>query len=277
MKTQKWTKEKINNLIKLYPKANRYKCAELIGFSVEEITYKIRKLGLKKEKSLNVDDVINIKTPYIAYILGFMWADGYISSDGRHFNVSGVEEDMKEIEWVFDTIGNWCKHLDNRERYGWKNAKTFIGSNKEIHEFLIEHNYDKKSFVSADKILAKIPDALKHYFFRGLIDGDGCFYYKDYARQFALTSTYEQDWVYFETLCQKLNIRYSIKKTKIINKKSGKENKNSVLRILGKPIIILGDFLYQGEQFGLLRKQEKYKTIKNSYVSNTSNRKILHR
>lgn len=274
MGKHKWSDSEINYLIENYPKTDRYTCSSKLGISVEQIIYLVRKLGIKKNKTLNYEEFNEIKTPYAAYILGFMWADGYISGDGRHFNVSGVEEDIIEIEWLFDKLGNWCKHIDNRDKYGWKTAKTLIGSNIDIYNFLVGNDYSNKSHVSADKILSKIPDDLKYYFFRGLIDGDGCFYYneKSYLRQFALTSTYEQDWSYFEKLCLKLDIKYTIKRTKIINKKTNKENKSSVIRILGKEIIKLGDFIYQDEQFGLTRKQNKYKQIKQSYVSNKSNK-----
>lgn len=271
MGKHKWTDSEISYLIEKYPTTDRYTCSSNLGISVEQIVYLVRKLGIKKNKSLNYEEFEDIKNSYTAYILGFIWADGYVTNDGRHFNVCGVEDDINEIEWLFDKLGNWCKHIDNREKYGWKTSKTLIGSNIEIYNFLIENDYDKKSQVSADKILTKIPDELKHYFIRGLIDGDGCFYYKDNGRQFALASTYEQDWFYFEKLCNELNIKYTIKRTKVINKKTKKENKSSVVRILGKEIIKLGDYIYQGEQFGLTRKEIKYKQIKNSYVSTKSN------
>jgi hypothetical protein len=270
MKKHKWTDDEINYVIDNYPIIDRYTCANNLNIPVEQLVYLVRKLGINKSKSIATEYFKQISEPIVAYILGFMWADGNISKDGRHFNVTGTQSDIEEIEWLFDKIGKWCKHFDNREKYGWKNAKTLIGSNPEIHNFLIEYDYDKKSYVSADKILSKIPDELKHYWFRGLIDGDGCFYIneKNYIRQFALTSTYEQDWSYFENLCRKLDIKYCIKRIKTVNKKTGKENKSSVVRIIGKEIIKLGEFIYFGEEFGLTRKLEKFKQIYKSYVNN---------
>ena len=265
-----WSEKEINFLIENYGEMDRYTCSKELGIPVEKIIYLVRKLGLKKNKSLKYEEFKNINKPYTAYILGFMWADGYISKDGRHFNVSGVEEDINEIEPLFDNIGSWCKHKDNREKYGWKNSKTLIGSNKEIYNFLIQNDYAKKSFLSAEKILDKIPDNLKHYFFRGLIDGDGCFYYnkKNYLRQFVLASTYEQDWIYFERLCENLNVKYVVKRLKRFNKKTNKENKSSCVRVLGKDILKLGEYIYSGDDLGLSRKKNKYKQIKESYVSN---------
>lgn len=273
MKKHKWTDDEIKYIINNYPVIDRYTCANNLNVPVKQLVYLVRKLGIKKNKSINVDYFTKITEPIVAYILGFMWADGYVSNDGRHFNVSGVKDDIEEIEPLFDKIGQWCKHIDNREKYGWKNAKTIIGSNLEIHKFLIEHDYDKKSYVSANKILSKIPDELKHYWFRGLIDGDGCFYIneKNYSRQFTLTSSYEQDWHYFEELCVKLDIKYTIKRESKINKKTGKTNSSSLVRVLGREINKLGKYIYSGEPFGLIRKKEKFNQIQKSYVCNESN------
>jgi hypothetical protein len=261
----KWTEDEINFLIKEYPLTDRYYCSNVLNIPVEQIVYKIRVLNIKKEKSLNYLEFENITNSYVAYVLGFMWADGHVSNDGRHFNIGGVKEDIDEIENLFFKIGNWGKSIQDRSKRGWKTAKYLIGSNKEIYNFLIEHDYDKKSYVSADKILSKIPNELKHYFFRGLIDGDGSFYFKDYTIQFALNSSYEQDWSYFERLCEYLGIKYKIKRVINFNKKTKKENKSSVLRILGKEIIKLGEYIYKGDDFGLSRKINKYKKIKKSY------------
>jgi len=103
---------------------------------------------------------------------------------------------------------------------------------------------------------------LKHYWFRGLIDGDGCFYYYkpklgSTLRQFALASTYEQDWGYFESLCDELQINYKIKRNKNLKSSS------SYLRITNKDgIIKLGEYIYKNyDNIGLDRKYKKFKTI----------------
>lgn len=157
----------------------------------------------------------------------------------------------------------------DRSKYGWKNAKTIIGSNPVINKFLIENDYGKKSQLSADKILNNIPHHLRHYWFRGLIDGDGCFYYHktNHQRQLFITSTYDQDWSYLEKLCNDLQINYKITKFERINKKTGNKNGYSNFRILGKEIIKFGDYIFQGDDFGLSRKKNKFNEILKSYVS----------
>ena len=175
-----------------------------------------------------------------------------------------VKEDIDIIKPMLESIGKWNYYERKQPVESWKPSINVITNNKRILNFLIEHDYNKKSHISADKILSKIPDELKHYFFRGLIDGDGCFYYYkpengSTLRQFALASTYEQDWSYFENLCKEKNIKYKIKRT------IGKKSSSSVIRITNKDgIKNLGNFIYnnfENELIGLARKYNKFITI----------------
>jgi len=45
--------------------------------------------------------------------------------------------------------------------------------NRPLVKYLVDNDYLVKSNASADKILSTIPEKFQHYFFRGLIDGDG--------------------------------------------------------------------------------------------------------
>jgi hypothetical protein len=160
-----------------------------------------------------------------------------------------------------EKIGRWNYYERKQNVDTWKPSVNIITNNKRIYNFLVDNDYDKKSKVSADKILNKIPNELKHYFFRGLIDGDGCFYYneKNNLKQFILISTHEQDWGYFESLCNQLEIKYTIKR--IINKKSS----YSIVRITNKSgINKLGSYIYgnfEYDKIGLIRKYDKFISI----------------
>jgi hypothetical protein len=86
----KWSENEINFLIKEYPLTDRFHCSDVLGIPVEQVVYKIRVLNLKKEKSLKFSEFEEITNSYTAYVLGFIWADGHVRADGRHFNVGGV-------------------------------------------------------------------------------------------------------------------------------------------------------------------------------------------
>jgi hypothetical protein len=228
----------------------------------------------KKEKpynkyNVNPDVFLKIDRPEIAYILGLLWTDGYIINKGKGLeNSIKLETDSSDSEEFliqFEKIGKW--NLYTRTRKGRKKSISCIHtSNLPIVSFLMTMDYDKKSFISADKIINYIPVEYHKYFFRGAVDGDGSFYYKKkYANQFHISSTINQDWTYFEKLCQELNIKYSINKRKHKNK-NGIYSHSSSLRISNYDgIVKLGNYIYDDyvdNKIGLKRKYDKFLNIK---------------
>ena len=115
------------------------------------------------------ENFIDIKTKEMSYILGFLWADGHIRkpySVGTTINI----KDSLDIKNIFSKTGDWCfyncKRFDKRTKRNYTNFEI-LTSNKKIVDFLIENDYDKKSIVSPNKILSKIPDEFKLYFLGG--------------------------------------------------------------------------------------------------------------
>lgn len=282
MKRNTWTTEELEFLKVNYPKYGVNYCVNELGYTKSKIQNKTHEIKIKllsttkstilskpsTKCNINPNLFYKITNKEISYLLGLIWADGFLnpSKNGYNHNLgfTMVKEDIDILKPVLDSIGKWNYYERKQPVNTWKPSVNVITNNKRIYNFLIEHDYDKKSYISANKILDKIPDDLKHYFFRGLVDGDGCFYhYKpekgSILRQFALTSTYEQDWTYFECLLDKLEVKYKIKRT--ITKKSS----SSVIRITNKNgIRILGDYLYQNfekDLIGLTRKYNKFKII----------------
>lgn len=280
MKQNTWTKEEVKFLKENYPKYGTIYCMEQLGYTKSKIQNTTHRLGIKlspetKSKHLskasdkcniNPELFYNIKYKEVVYLLGLIWGDGFLNPSSNGYNHSlgftMVKEDIEMIKSTIDSIGKWNYYERKQPNPNWKPSINVITNNKRIFDFLVEHDYDKKSYISADKILSKIPNNLKHYFFLGLIDGDGCFYYKpnkgSTLRQFALASTYEQDWSYFESLCEGLGIKYKIKRSK-------SKTSSSYIRITNKNgIKRLGDYIYQTisiDGIGLNRKYEKYKKI----------------
>jgi hypothetical protein len=282
MKRKKWTIGDDLWLSENYQKYGPKKCAKKMGLRLSQVQNRVHKLKLKLSKELkstlqskspekcniNPDLFYDIKDKEIAYLLGVIWSDGFLnpSSDGHNHNLgfTMVKEDTDTLRPILDSIGKWNYYERKQPNPNWKPTINVTTNNKRIFQFLIEHDYGDKSSISADKIVSVIPKELKHYFFLGLIDGDGCFYYYvpkkgPTLRQFALASTYEQDWTCFEELCSGLGIKYNIKRNK------GKKSSSSYIRITNKNgIQKLGDYIYQNydnDGIGLTRKYEKFKLI----------------
>lgn len=286
MQQHKWTEHEELWLTENYYKVGLKKTTIFLNLRENQIKARVTKLNLhlshitksnilskpSDKCNINPDLFYNLNSKEVVYLLGLIWADGFLnpSKNGQNHNLgfTMVKEDIDVIKHLLDSIGKWNYYERKQPVKTWKPSINVITNNKRIFNYLIEHDYDNKSHISADKILNKIPNELKHYFFRGLIDGDGCFYYYkpkkgSTLRQFALASTYEQDWSYFEKLCVELDVKYTIKRIKNIKSSS------SVIRITNKEgIRNLGDYIYNNfekDKIGLIRKYNKFKLITNEF------------
>jgi len=228
-----------------------------------------------EECHFNAEPFIDIRTPEVAYILGLLWADGYIdkTNDRQSFRIA-IECSSKDLDTLIPTFlrsGKW--NINYRTRPN-RQAQTCIStSNRYLWKFLDENNYSDKSGVSANKILSKIPSHLKHYWFRGIIDGDGSFYYKNSTKQFNCSSSKFQDWGFFTSLFEELEIRKFVirENVQLTNESSsGIASAYSDVRITNQlDIIKLGEYIYQNyeiDSIGLRRKFDTFLKIKNHKV-----------
>lgn len=282
-KLKKWTKQEIDFLKKNYKKHPTKWCANQIGKSVGTVvakagslnlyTYK-HALSINKIKNVNADSFLNIKAPEAAYILGFLWADGYVSANEKYVSLNIIKKDLNKIKKLFSFLGKWNftnKKTSSKDGVKRQPQTTAYIHNEQFNSFLIENDYHKKSILSPDKIFSKIPKQISSYFIRGMVDGDGCFYVSKNGRtrQFKLAGTFEQDWSLIEKLFIENNITYKVERNTQINKINNKLNKSSVVRVWKRESIInlskllYGDNLYF--DFGLKRKYDKCMDILLTY------------
>lgn len=271
-----WTKEKTDTLIDLYPNFGSRYCAKKLHLKSDQIASKARRLKIKLTKAgynyvrirqphrtkafhllnVNPQQFIEPTTPEVSYLLGLLWADGFLGSN-YSINLEVVSEDAQEFSPIFQKTGKW--NTFHRQRGNHKPETKFTCSSKVMCEYFISQGFDEKSNgKSPCGLIQSIPKPLQHYWFRGYLDGDGCFYFnaKQYLRQLVFSSCYEQDWTFVETLFSKLEIQ----KWKVSNIKS--KHSYSRLRCTNKADITrLGKYVYQDELFGLTRKKNKFLEI----------------
>jgi hypothetical protein len=131
--------------------------------------------------------------------------------------------------------------------------------------------FENKSRSAPTELLRIIPENLIRFFYLGLIDGDGCFYFKKSTRQFYITSSYDQDWSHIIYLFDKIGVKqHEIRR---IENKNG--NKSSYIRVKKHDeILSIFNYLYpNGQEIGLKRKYLKCKEIVDNppkYISNKS-------
>lgn len=217
-----------------------------------------------KNKKINHDLFITSFTPESSYILGFLWADGYISKRTNSISLECISEDINNIFPLFIKTGTY--NLYHRNRKNRQPQSTINCSSFELASFLKENDYLDKSSVAPIKILSKIPNELKKYFFLGWSDGDGCFYIKEKQMsgcQFIMSGTYDQDWISLITLCSDLNINYQI--DKFITGKGHRYSRFLISK--NKDIIKLGEYFYTQLDIGLTRKRIKFNMLKTHIMS----------
>lgn len=276
MKKLIFNKKQIDFIKLNYPTKGARWCSQQLNLSIKQIRSKVGKMKLSmipenKGKTLfktknfnkyavNPNNFLSVNSPESAYLLGLIWADGNINAyNGQYrISISLLKKDMENVEWIFDKTGKWVKY--NFQSKNRQPQKLLFINNKPIYNFLLENNYKSKSGESASKIIEKIPVELRVYFFRGLVDGDGCIYAnKNLNRtEFSISSTFEQEWDFIQDLCNYLDIySFNIKRKKT---KTGSYSQISITK--QKDLIKLFDYIYSSykiDGIGFFRKYEKYK------------------
>lgn len=269
----KWSENEINLLKENYERGADY-LSSIMDRERSSIQHKLSRMGLKVSKEVkskiskenahkrkfndsyySVIDFTKDINEYSSYVLGLLWTDGFLIKNRKTTGITILKDDMLEINWIFDRVGNW--YISDRERVGKKESRTLTGYNPILLDSLTTLDFDKKSYFSPEKLFQLIPEKYLRYLIRGIIDGDGCFYLnrKQYTYQLTISSTYEQDWSYYIYFFSKLGFEFKVQRR--LNKKS----KSSIIRLCQRQKIEeLSKWLYDGyemDKIGLSRKYNK--------------------
>lgn len=209
-----------------------------------------------------------VESPDVAYLLGFLWADGYVKIAERRGGGNYVlalvfsECDYQALKRVFDRVGRWAVYpmkMTSRHRTPTVNIRT---GNKPLVELLVDLDYHIKSKVAPIKILSHIPEHLHHYWWRGYFDGDGSFTSVKRSYSFSFTGAYEYDWTAHLALLDGLGVRCSLRHYR---RKSGSYSGVYCQNIEGTSRF--AEYIYQGYEtdlIGLPRKWTKWQIIKSA-------------
>ena len=204
-------------------------------------------------------------TPISCYILGLIWADGYIKKyrDRPSYVIfSTTFPDSIYFSSIFKQTGEWKSYTSIRKNLNHKPSVTFYTWNPYLAEFLFDFGYESKSQNGAEKILSIIPQKFHKFFFLGLVDGDGCFCFST-SSSFNIASSFEQDWNFVLDFFLKNKIQL-----KIIQICRSKGKSSYIYTNSKKTIIEIGNLIYstvEQDKIGLPRKINKFNLIKTSY------------
>lgn len=229
--------------------------------------------GMTNKYILDSDYWLDFENPIACYFLGLFWADGYVE---YKINDSGEKIgrlSMCLVKPDFEDIINFLQKkqwsLGSRSPKNRQVVLQCRTNNRQYINFLINNNYHLKSGHSAYEILSKIPDHLKHYWWRGYFDGDGWFGFdKGEKYCFGFSACLNQNWDFCEDFMQKLNINYIISKRET---KSGNSSQITANNFDG--VEKFANFIYEGyesDSLGLKRKYLKWTKLWQSKESSVA-------
>lgn len=145
--------------------ANKYKVDEHSVYKILDKAKIKRKTGYHSNCQENYFE--RIDNPHKAYLLGFITADGAIVNDILSIEVH--KDDIDILKFAKSQINPKASLTPTRDCYKVSFGAKSIG--KDLAKYGVVQN-KSKIIKSVPKDL--IPSELLQYYFRGLIDGDGC-------------------------------------------------------------------------------------------------------
>jgi hypothetical protein len=268
----KYTPEIAQFIRENYPDKGVEYCAEKLGenFTASSIYGYCFNKGIQRTPTCDVEFFKNPSTPEMAYYLGLIWGDGGL--DTTKISLKVVKEDGLEFYNIIKGLANFKVYEIKREDR--RVALNIVLGNTKLVKYLTEMDYRQKSLVSPTKILSTIPDELKRFFWLGLADADGSFFFSVKNRQngFSVSGPIDQDWSDLKATMTMLGCESTIVK----RQNSPKGHKDSYIRISSKyDVVHFGQYLYQSykeDSIGLKRKYEKFLMIKDRFHSTRLNK-----
>lgn len=144
------------------------------------VRVKLNKSCDSRKFRANDDFFDKIDSEIKAYLLGFLYADGYLASDGR-VGIRLNQKDKEIIELIKEHIcPNNPIEFSNSQNFKRDPQVSIRFNSKRIYERLLELGFFVEKTNLNSNIFNNIPDLFKLDFIRGFTDGDGCLgFYKN--------------------------------------------------------------------------------------------------
>lgn len=174
-------------ILKLYTKEqlSMSKIASVLGVSsarVKRVLVKnnieIRSNNYYKTKEIDIDFFVKIDSEEKAYVLGFMYADGYIS--GKYFGFKQSAKDREILEKIRVALKSKHKIGEYINNNGYGQGKAYcslaISNEKMVSDLQNLGVVFNKSKILQFPNQEQVPSHLLRHFVRGYFDGDGSIY-----------------------------------------------------------------------------------------------------
>ncbi len=196
------------------------------------------------------------------YLLGLLWADAHFvfSGSGGSIAIACVNDDSDTVKRICASHGlvHWKTRQAMRNGKAWGRLQfTMRLVMGDARASLSSWGFDTKE--SPSTLLNQISPHLRHYWWRGYFDGDGCFYAGWRKTEVAFWSTIDQDWTFVYHLFAELGHGDAVHTTQY-NRKGGRHCSSATLVWQQAAIRAFLRYIYTGDdiaQLGFLRKHTK--------------------
>lgn len=246
--------------------------AKILGAKRYQINYILEKNNISKtfsearrEYYLNEYYFDKIDTPNKAYILGFLYADGYNNDINHTIVLSLQEKDKDTLEKIRNEIG--CEkplyHIHSINKYDNKprEMESLILASKHMSETIKKWGLvPNKTFII--EFPAFLSDELIPHFIRGYFDGDGCAWIGHNGSKNINSKRMQVTIMSSMLLCKGLK-KYLEEKLNIfisLSIPSGHKPENGLIRIEQKQAIKkFMNYIYKDADLYMERKYNKFK------------------
>lgn len=243
-------KDKSEKVLKLHNQGwSNSQIAKEVGHSQSQVNILLNKLGAAKREwkySVNESFFEKIDSEEKAYVLGWMYADGNVTDDGR-WRISLKESDLSIIEKIKDVVV-YTGPVHQRDGM----AEICVSRKKMCDDLCALGCVPRKSLILEFPSMDRVPFDLLNHFMRGVYDGDGSLSLKNgkYLSSCLVSSvSFNMSW---SEILSAMGIRH---KTYY---KKGKPNSPHLMTTSRFESEKLCRFLYEGATICLKRKKDIY-------------------
>lgn len=202
--------------------------------------------------TIDVNYFDKINTSSKAYILGFLYADGYVNERKYIIQVGLHKKDTSVLEFIQKELNTVTPIREQ------KNGNVLYLNSKQLVLSLVKLGcHQAKTFTLKFPTEEQVPSEFLSHFIRGYIDGDGCIYNHKRKKTTSVLIT-GNNYFINELNNQLINI------LKLESGKLKEHSKSIGISVLSfhkrKTVTLLKNYLYKDASFFLERKYEKFLT-----------------